>query len=472
MPVFGLYAAFANMVSITYDLRDGSSRNETLTIATGSFDDPCGLSSPEVLTARTSARLSYDFFLVRSACRGGSPVVLDTDGNVRWAGVADAAQISSAFFDGAIYQANGTQLLRTELDGTVILLADFAPLGVTLIDHNFDRGKDGLILEANTGQQFESLMGEVDATGAVVKSWDMAAIITSAMIAGGDDPAQFVRPAPVDWFHMNSAVYWPADDSLLVSSRENFVICLDYNTGAIKWILGDPTKAWYQFASLRKFALALSPGTHAPIGEHALSITSDGSLLLFDNGTPSLNHTPNGEGRTYSAARKYRIDTSGRLATEIATYDNGQALLSDFCSSVYQDENNSYLIDYAHVAESTGGHFAQLKGLSETGETVFDYRYKTRSCEVAYNSVPLHWENLMFDVSAGSSNPTPTPSPSDGAHNGGTTTPTPDAVGYSNTSFDAEGHASAERRAQRNRHAYAYAVRVSEYLAAATLIPR
>jgi arylsulfate sulfotransferase len=141
IPVFGLYASFVNHVSITYGFRDGSSRNETITIATGAFEGPCGLGNPEVLQARTSATLSYDFLLVHSACRGGSPVVLDTDGNVRWAGVADVAQYTSEFFDNAVYQANGSQLLRTELDGTVTLLAEFGPLGVTHLDHNFDRGK-------------------------------------------------------------------------------------------------------------------------------------------------------------------------------------------------------------------------------------------------------------------------------------------------------------------------------------------
>ena len=34
---------------------------------------------------------------------------------------------------------------------------------------------------------------------------------------------------------------------LIISSRENFVICLDYETGAIRWILGDETKKWFTF---------------------------------------------------------------------------------------------------------------------------------------------------------------------------------------------------------------------------------
>ena len=79
------------------------------------------------------------------------------------------------------------------------------------------------------------------------------------MIAGGDDPSLFVYPAPTDWFHNNATAYRSSDDSLIVSSRENFVIALDYDSGNIKWILGDPTKRWYVFfPSLRAFALTLS----------------------------------------------------------------------------------------------------------------------------------------------------------------------------------------------------------------------
>lgn len=94
---------------------------------------------------------------------------------------------------------------------------------------------------------------------------------------GGDDPSVFIR-APDDWFHNNACTYRKSDDSLIVSSRENFVICVDYETSAIKWILGDPTKAWYQYPSLRKFALTLGRDTYPPIGQHSVSITEDDSF--------------------------------------------------------------------------------------------------------------------------------------------------------------------------------------------------
>src|SRR2546430_13544985 len=119
-------------------------------------------------------------------------------------------------------------------------------------------------------------------------------IITSPMIPGGDHPSQFLYPTPIDWFHNNGAAYNRADDSVIISSRENFLICLDYETGAIKWILGDPTKKWYQFPSLRKFALTLASGSLPPIGQHAPQITSDQNLLVLDNGQKRWVNVPQG----------------------------------------------------------------------------------------------------------------------------------------------------------------------------------
>ena len=137
------------------------------------------------------------------------------------------------------------------------------------------------------------------------------------MVAGGDDPSQFVFPTPTDWFHNNGAAYNRADDSLIVSSRENFLICLDYNTSAIKWILGDPTKKWHQFPSLRKFALTLAPGSLPPIGQHAPSITFDQNLMVFDNGAPSFFRVPPGDYRNYASPRKYTLDLVNKVATEV-----------------------------------------------------------------------------------------------------------------------------------------------------------
>ena len=230
-----------------------------------------------------------------------SPVILDSDGALRWVSPFSANSAlfaASTFFDNAVYVTHKSQLFRIELDGTVLVVADYSSIGVVHFHHNIDTGKTGLLLEPDTTSYFESTIMEVDSIdGHVLKTFNMANIISAAMIAGGDDPSQFVFPTPTDWFHNNGAAYNRADDSLIVSSRENFVICVDYNTSAIKWILGDPTKKWHQFASLRKFAIGVAPGSLPPIGQHSPSITFDQGIMVFDNGQMSQFQNPPGDQR-------------------------------------------------------------------------------------------------------------------------------------------------------------------------------
>jgi hypothetical protein len=249
----------------------------------------------------------------------------------------------------------------------------------------------------DTTTYYNSVNIEVDASGTVLKTWNLADIISAAMRAGGDDPSQFVHPTPTDWFHNNGVTYNRADDSIIVSSRENFLICLDYETGAIKWILGDPTKQWYQFPSLRKFALTLPPGSLPPIGQHTPSITYDQNLLIFDNGQSSWSHFPKGEQRGYASPRKYELDLNAKTATEIWNFEAGQSIVCPYCSSIYEDAPKNYLIDYSFVnGGTTLPTFARLLGLDAAGETIFSYQYPTNSCSKIYRALPIHLENTKF----------------------------------------------------------------------------
>ena len=170
---------------------------------------------------------------------------------------------------------------------------------------------------------------------------------------------------------------------------------IDYDTGAIRWVLGDPTKYWWQFPSLRAKALTLeSPGLY-PIGQHALSITRDGLLLLFNAGTPSEHQpagAPIGESRTYSAVSAYRIDTATMTATEVWRFDYDQSLYSDHCSSAYE-VGQSILISYARVGNRL---HARLVGLNSHHEVVFDFQYDARGCSTSWNAVPVPLENMSF----------------------------------------------------------------------------
>jgi hypothetical protein len=393
IPVFGLYAGRLNSVVIDLEYSGRFDNKETfgVKIATPAYDGGT-YSNPVVIQPRLpGTTLSYDFILLKNYADLNTPIIVDTDGEIRWVGTAGVGAQNCILFDNAFYVTSGTSLLRTEFDGVTIPVADYSGIGVTGFHHNIDRGRQGMILDVDTVEWTESVDLEIDAAGNVLRFWNLADIISTTMIAGGDDPSLFVFPSPNDWFHNNATAYRSSDNSLIVSSRENFVIAIDYDSGNIKWILGDPTKHWHQFPSLRAFSLTLAPGTLPPVGQHAVSMPAD-ELLLFDDGAGSNFQQPPGETRNYSAPRKYQIDLGAFEATETWHYYPDPSVYSPFCSSVYEDAPDNYLIDY-----TLGGPYIYtgVVGLDSSGNVAFNYQYDELSfCGTAWNAIQIHWENL------------------------------------------------------------------------------
>ncbi len=396
VPVFGLYAGYTNSVQVVFGFVDGTSQVAQLSLTTAAYAGGI-YNHPLILQARArNTTLSYDYIMLKNYASADAPIIIDSDGEIRWVGTADTASPQVILFDGSFFVVNQTTVLRMEWDGTVTTVLDFGPQGITGFYHNFDFGKTGIFMNVDTAEYTESIVMEVDTSGNVLHTWNLAEIISAAMLAGGDNPASFVAaPGTLDdWFHNNSVAYRPADDTVIFSSRENFVIALDYGTGAIKWILGDPTKQWYQFPSLRKYALKMAPGGHYPIGQHSVSFYLD-KLLLFDDGLFSIEHTPPGRSRNYSAPRKYSIAENAGSATEIWNYLANPSIYSPVASSVYEDQPGNYLVDYATAGPYL---FAELIGLDARGAKAFDYEFtELLSTDTAWNAVPLHMEDLVFN---------------------------------------------------------------------------
>lgn len=148
VPVFELYDNFTNNVILTYLFNDGSSKQDELQIATPAFDDSCGYSTPQrILPRRSNISLSYDFILVKGQC-SYSPIVLDSDGAIRWVAVAHTSDFPAIFLDNAVYACDGPRLLRMELDGNFSTVADYSSNGVIDLHHNIDPGKSGMLIHA------------------------------------------------------------------------------------------------------------------------------------------------------------------------------------------------------------------------------------------------------------------------------------------------------------------------------------
>ena len=156
LPVYGLYAGRANTVRLTYRFLDGSSKQAVTSVTTATFDDQgCGYNNPTKLQPRTnSTRLSYDYIFDRSACGDFSPVILDSDGALRWVSpltTMGALNASSTFFDNAVYVTQGSQLFRIDLDGRSRVLADYSDIGVSTSTIILILGKRGYSLSRIPG---------------------------------------------------------------------------------------------------------------------------------------------------------------------------------------------------------------------------------------------------------------------------------------------------------------------------------
>jgi len=401
IPVFGLYENYAN--TVTLHVRDGRTTNLTATITTDAWHGAFNVSDRTDITARNAAvRLDYSYMLIKSGADG--PMILDIDGNARWAGLPGTSPQGAflwgndVYYDDARGYASGHTLYKEGLDGTITTVADLGSLGVWGLHHNYDPGKRGLLLEVQIfdptdggANHVESTILEVDTSGAVIDRWNFSKILRDAMGAEADT---FVYDG-WDYFHNNAATYWKEQNMIVVSSRENFVIGIGYDDKKIKFILGDTTKEWYTYASLRKYALNLLPGTLpggsiAPVGEHALSITSNGEIMLFDNGEPSYNGAyPGGPDRNYSAPRRYSINLRKMTAVETWRYDHGRTLDSNICSSVYQ-VRKSLLVDYPNT--SSGVH---IVGLGHNDQVGFEYHWDG-SCGTAWNIRPIVLTDLRY----------------------------------------------------------------------------
>lgn len=400
LPVFGLYAGHVNELALSARFRDGSRHDFRATIATQAYAGPARVyTAPDIRVARSPERVpGADFVLIKNGLT--SPVVIDTDGHLRWTGAPLGDSLSTMFAGDSFYIGSQSDrvLYRMGLDGAYTAV----PVGTTRytnFHHELAPGKTGMLAELDAVEdgvaRVESVLAEIDANGHVLKEWDLGRIFSTYMRSKGDNPANFVRDGQ-DWFHMNSAVYHAADNALLISSREHFVVKLDYDTGAIRWLFGDTGKHWYvNYPSLRALALELEAGK-APVGQHALSLRPDGQLLLFNNGLGSLNQppgTPPGLSRSYSAPSRYAIDERAGSAREVWTDERGRALFSDICSSVYEGTPGNYLVAYSTAAARSS---ARLLGVDSQGRVAFDFAYPTTNCDTVFSAEPLAWHDLQL----------------------------------------------------------------------------
>lgn len=402
LPIFGLYSAYTNDVTVNIQFIDDSHYVFQKHITTTAYIDSTGVYDNVGISIKPTTTPTYSYFYLKGSKK--SPIIMDIDGEVRWDADIIKISASSTFIDNSFLIGNSKNKKVDSINlygrSSSLNIEGSVMGGDAYFHHNIDPGKQGILIEldgtTDGALKIESFLSEIDSSGKVIKEWDLGKIFSEYMLQEGDDPSNFVRDG-VDWFHMNAATYDPADDTLVISSRENFVVKLDYATGKLIWLLGDETKHWYTYPSLQKIALSLSSG-QTPIGQHAVSMTKDGKLMLFNNGRRSFNNpagTPAGIDLATSQTAIFAIDNQNKTAQVAWSFDDG--IYSDICSSIYEDKlaaQGDFLINYAAADNRTR---VVIQGINKDKQKLFEFTYPSPTpCATSWNAIQIPLENIHF----------------------------------------------------------------------------
>lgn len=230
---------------------------------------------------------------------------------------------------------------------------------------------------------------EVDAGGAVLRRHALLDILDPSRIGYDSLSEHFRLETPNDWAHANGVI--TDADSVIVSVRhQDAVIKIRRDTGELQWILA-PHDNWS--AAFQPYLLEPSNAGFAwAYHPHAPDLTSDGTLLLFDNGnhraSPYDGKEPMTPEDSYSRAVEYRIDEESMTVEQVWEYG------ADLDPRLYA----SFISDADHMP-TTGNvliNFGGLRGVGdETGEDMGRGNLQSRLLEVRRGDP----DQVVFDVS-------------------------------------------------------------------------
>jgi hypothetical protein len=156
--------------------------------------------------------------------------------------------------------------------------------------------------------------------------------------------------------HANALIEDPRDNSIIVSMRNQNLVFKFTRDGQLKWLLG-PTNNWGTNFQQYLFTPVGTP-FEWQYGQHAPSITPQGTLLLYDDGNnrampfdPSLANTNN-----YSRAVEYDLNEQTMEITHVWDYGktNDDRLYTDRVGNADCLPNGNVLINFGYVIYVNG----------------------------------------------------------------------------------------------------------------------
>ena len=407
LPIYGLYPDRDNTVVVEY-----GDVSKEFTITTEALPDDFIL--PTSVDADKDELNNDLYFFTPSS--GGYTCAYDVNGDVRW-----YLTINSIWEVNRL--DNGHMMLSTER----LVNSPYYMTGLYEMDmlgkiykeyslpggyhHDYYEMPNGNLLVASDNftsgdGTVEDYIVELDRdTGEVVKTFDLKDILNM-------EDGKSENWIEYDWFHNNSVWYDEENNSITLSGRhQDAVINIDYDSGDLNWIIGDPTNWSEEYQ--KYFFTPVGDDFEWQWSQHAAMITPEGYVFIFDNGNnKSKNedeYVPAED--SYSRGVMYKIDTDKMTIEQVFEYgkERGSEFYSPYISDVDYLDSDHYIIHSGGIVYVDGKNSNQPAGISgadrlvsdtveyKDGEVIFEIVLPTNNYRV--EKMSLYPENESFKLS-------------------------------------------------------------------------
>lgn len=367
LSVYGLYADYENEVIIEYNEGDNKV-SKTITIKTDKLPDNMIL--PTKIYADKSSLENDLYFYTPSST--GYTVAYDVNGDVRWYLTNYALWKIDRLENGHLLVST-ERLVNSPYYMTGLYEMDL--LGKIYVEYSLEGGyhhdyyemENGNLLVAsddfnNDDGTVEDYIVELDRlTGNVVRSFDLKDVLNMR-------DGQSENWTAYDWFHNNSVWYDKKTNSITLSGRhQDAVINIDYDTGKLNWIIGDPTN-WSEEYQKYFFTPVKNQEFEWQWSQHAAMITPEGYVFILDNGNnkSKIESEYVSASDSYTRGVMYKIDTKKMTIEQVWEYgkERGSSFYSPYISDVDYINKDHYIVHSGGIVYVDGVNSNQPAGFA------------------------------------------------------------------------------------------------------------
>ena len=407
LPIYGLYPGYKNEIII-----ECNGRTETVYIQTENL--PSDFILPTDVIAEKEKLTNDLYFFTPSS--SGYTCAYDVNGDVRWYLTTNALWEINRLKNGHLLIST-ERLINSPYYMTGLYEMDL--LGRIYNEYSLEGGyhhdyfelENGNLLIAsddfyNEKGTVEDYIVELDRnTGNIVKTFDLKNILNM-------EDGQSENWSSYDWFHNNSVWYDKETNSITLSGRhQDAVINIDYNTGKLNWIIGDPTNWSKEYQ--KYFFQPVGENFEWQWSQHAAMITPEGYVFILDNGNnkSKIKEEYVSAENSYTRGVMYKIDTTNMTIEQVWEYgkERGSSFYSPYISDVDYLAKNHYIVHSGGIVYVNGKNSNQPAGLggadrlvSDTvellnDEVIFELVLPTNNYRVEKMSLYYENENFAFD---------------------------------------------------------------------------